>query len=186
MNIIPGKTTKQEVLTLLKGNSLIDTNSIITFGEPWNSFNDVGVFSISSNIEGNIYFVNDIVVFLGFFGDLNISFSRAIEELGEPEYIVNIPMNIPNKTNEIFALIPKNGINFAYNTHDMGIKSKSEIIPENKITRVGFFDPSYFDYLLEAGTFSEGFLDSVQTKEYMVPWTGYGDIEEKYPPANIK
>jgi hypothetical protein len=186
VNIVPGRTTKQEVITILKESSIIDSKSIVIKGESWNSFNDVVLFTtLSNNIDGEIYFVDDIAVFIGLYGDININFSNAIERLGEPEYIINIPMYNPNKSYEIFALIPKDGVNFAYNTQDKGITSKSEITQENKITRVDFFDPNFFDYLSEAGTFSEGFLDSIQTKKYMVPWSGYGELDQKYPSAAI-
>jgi hypothetical protein len=50
---------------------------------------------------------------------------------------------------------------------------------------IGFFDPMKYEALLEAGVFSMSYFDQEETLKYMRPWTGYGSIRQKYPPARI-
>ncbi len=54
-NIIPGETTKSEVVQLLMENPNVDPNSIAIKGEQWNGFSDVVFFKLLPNkIKGEI------------------------------------------------------------------------------------------------------------------------------------
>lgn len=72
-----------------------------------------------------------------------------------------------------------------YDTRYLPGSRKGELNPENKLRVIFFFDPELYDHFLEAGYFSLLYLKEEETRKYMVPWDGYGSLEEKYPPANI-
>ena len=190
-NIIPGETTKSEVVQLLMENTNVDPNSIAIKGEQWNGFSDVVFFKLLPNqIKGEIEFINDKVALINLSGNLDINFSEAIEKFGEPDYILNIPLfsgtpGFPQPSYEIQALIPNKGVNYAYNTNDSSRNNNSIIAPENKITRIDYYNISAYDQILDAGMFSEGHLNKEESIKNMIPWSGYGEIDQKYPPANI-
>jgi hypothetical protein len=191
-NIEPGKSSEQEVISILKNIPNIDASSIITHGDRWLIFDDIVYFTLhNKEIKAEVFILNSKVSMILFSGDLNISFGEAIEVFGEPKFIINVPTysgppGVPSDSYEIIALQPEQGIEVAYNTKDLPNTSKSKLKPGNNTRLITFFDPNTYDKLLEAGIFSMGFLNGSQTLKYMRPWTGYGEIEEKYPPAIIE
>jgi hypothetical protein len=190
-NIIPGKTTEEEVINNLKNNSIVDQKSITLQGGRWNTFDDA-IYSLFKNgeIKSEIYFLNGKVALMTFSGDLNTTFNQAVTAFGDPEYIINIPQwgglpGYPDPSFSITALNPSKGIKFSYDTRDVGGNIKLELTPENKITRISYFDPNKYKNILDAGMFSEGFLKDGEAEKFMVIWNGYGEIDKKYPPAII-
>jgi hypothetical protein len=190
-SIVTGKSSTEEVIGLLNNNENIDQKSIYLIEKPWNIFDEQVKFTFQEkNLSGEIYFIDDEAVLISLFGDMGLNFSKAIEILGLPKYIITIPTysGPPGSMNmnfQIFSLIPNDGIEFSYSTSDHGLKSKTELLPENNISRISFFDPNMYNNLLDAGIFSEGLLNSLETTKYLVPWSGYGEIDQKYPPAVV-
>ncbi len=191
-NIVPGKSTEQEVVGILNDNPIIDSNSLAIKGEPWNSFSDVIYFKTKPNEDiGAIYFINDKVAMITISGILKFSFEQAIDNLGEPQYIINMPTyygppGFLKISYEISALIPSEGIKFSYNTREIKGNNQSSLSPGNQISEVSFFDKNSYEYILQAGMFSEGVLNAIETEQYLIPWDGYGELEQKYPAAVIK
>jgi hypothetical protein len=195
-NIRPGETTKEEAVSLLKELPEVDSTTIALNGKPWNIFEDIIYFGFKdSEVHGRVYISNDKAVFIEIsrVGDLELdtTFGEAVNMLGEPEYIINIPISgglpLAPKTNFIIiAIQPERGFGFDYDTRYLPGYQKAELLPENKLRGITFFDPAFFDQLLEAGFFSPGHLHSNETRKYMIPWEGYGALEEKYPPASVR
>lgn len=181
--IEPGITTEVEAILILKARPDIDPNSVSTHGEPWWIFNNILYFESSSgDWEGEVYILDDKVVMQTFFGDLGINFSEAIEKIGKPEFVINIPTSLGYS---ISAFDPVIGTEFTFDTAGVPKRKRSELIPESPITMVSYFDPSRYDELLDGEMFSMGFLGKEKTFKYLHPWAGYGSIAQKYPHAII-
>lgn len=186
--IYPGRTTKDEAAYLLNTLPEVDQSSITFNGRPRDIFEDVIYFDFKKRgLGGWIHISNGKVSFIQFFseggnGVLGISFSNALKQLGEPQYILNIPTTggipgAPTTSYRIFAFHPERGISFNFDTRQQPAYRRSELRPENKLGGIAFFDPEFFEQLLDAGYFSP--------REYWTPWDGYGKITKKYPPVRI-
>jgi hypothetical protein len=124
------------------------------------------------------------IVLIVFAGKLNVRFEEAIEVLGEPKYVINIQSHI-TLSYSIESFDPEKGVAYTFNTADLSRRKKDEVSPDTPIRMISFFDPMKFDAMLEAGIFSSLKLNREDTLKYMRPWTGYGSIRQKYPPARI-
>ncbi len=191
-NIYPGKTKKSEVLNILKNLDIVDTKTISTRGEPWSIFDDVITLTLQSgNIKAEIYFNGDKVSLIGLSGKIDLDFSQAVKNFGEPIYIINTPVSggmplSPTLSFYIVAINPEKGFEYSFDTRDLPDKLKNEIKPETVLNRVSFFSVTNYEEILNAGLFSTPYLTGAETKQYMIPWIGYGVILEKYPPAIIR
>jgi len=194
-NLQPGETTKEEAVSILENLPEADQATITLRGEPWNIFEDTIYFHFNkSEIQGRANISSGKVVFIQIYGDsnrnLDITFGEAVKKLGEPEFVTNIPVSggvplAPTTSYIITAIHPERGFGFDYDTRYLPKSTKTELSPENKLRVVFFFDPDFFDQLLEAGYFSGGNKASDSSK-FMRPWDGYGILREKYPPLFIK
>ncbi len=191
-DIYPGKTTKGEVINILSKLDFVDIETIVTRGEPWSIFDDGVIATLQSGkIKTEIYFKGDQVSLIGLSGNIDMEFSQAIQNLGEPKYIINTPMSggmplAPTSSFYIVAIDPEQGYEFSFDTRDLPNKLKNEIQPETMLSRISFFDPNDYEKILNAGIFSTPYLTGEETLRFMTPWSGYGSILEKYPPAIIK
>lgn len=189
--IYPGITTEEEALLILKGLSSIDQKRISTHGSQWLIFDDIIYFhSTPKNWDGYAYILNHKVALIDFKGNLNINFNDAINENGDPRFVINIPSHngppgSPSESYSITAIDPNRGIAYTFNTAELHKAKNMELRLDTPISLIGYFDPDKYDELLEAKIFSMGFLERDETLKYLKPWTGFGLIEEKYPPAVI-
>jgi hypothetical protein len=195
-NIHLGEATKEEAVSILKTLPEVDPTTITLNGKPWNIFEDVIYFGFKdSKVVGRIYFSDGKASFIEIFHEsnreLSITFEDAVSRLGVPQYIINIPMSgglplAPTTSHIIIAVQPEQGFGFDFDTRNQPTSQKAELRPDNKLRAITFFDPEFFDQLLEAGFFSLGKLYASETRKFMTPWDGYGVLREKYPPAVIK
>lgn len=182
-NITPGVTTQDEALEILRNLPFIDKDSVSTKGFYWNSFDDTIFFrSTQQNWDGEAYVMDQKIVLIGFYGKLNVPFEEAVEMLGEPKYVIN---NRGRVSYSVRSLAPDKGIAYTFNTADLPRNERNELRPDTPIRLIEFFDPMKYDELLDAGMFSMLTLNREDTLKYMRPWTGYGSIRQKYPPARI-
>jgi hypothetical protein len=132
------------------------------------------------------------VTLLDFNGNLNINFRDVIKENGNPKFVINVPTHgggipgIPTVSYSITVLDPDKGIAYTFNTNDLPMGKHSELRPDTPISMITYFDPDSYNDLLDAKIFSMSFLGREETLKYLHPWTGFGSIEKKYPPAVIK
>lgn len=196
-NIRPGETTKEETVSRLQELREVDPTTITLNGKSWNIFEDAIYFNFKeSKLEGRVYINNGKVSVIEIFceggnKELDVTFDEAVNELGEPEYIINVSISgglplAPSTSYIVTAIQPDRGFLFDYDTRYLPKAQKAELRPENKLRVIGLFDPAFFNHLLEAGFFSLGRLDASETRKYWIPWDGYGNIAEKYPPVIIK
>jgi hypothetical protein len=191
-NITPGKSSVEETKALLGDIALVDKNSIVVRGKPWDIFDEVIYFKLRSRgITADIYFLEGKVSMIVFSGDLDITLGKVVVEYGEPEYIANVPLygGMPlagTFSYGITAFESEQGLAFAYDTRDLPKKLKTEITPDIRITLFFYFDPGVFSKLLESGLFFRLQNGGIDAQKSLMPWTGYGNIEEKYPPAVIE
>ncbi len=191
-NIYPGKSSLIDVVNIVKKLAFVNHDTISTQGEPWSIFDDaVYATSQTGKIRIEIYFLEDKVSKINFSGTINMVFSQAIEELGAPEYIINIPLSggmplDPSLSFNIIAIIPEQGIGYSFDTRNLEGNLKKDIQPESSLDKIFFFNPDDYEIILNAGLFSSPYLTGTETQKYMKPWAGYGSILEKYPPAIIQ
>ena len=191
--IYPGETTEEEVALILNSLPEVDQSSISFNGQPRDIFDDVIYFKFKkSELQGWISIFNGKASLIQIFGEGNrnigITFGEAVNKLGEPKYIINIPTSggvplSPTTSYIIIAVQPERGFDFDFDTRDLPAFRKTELRPENTLRVISFFDPEFFDQLIEAGFFSLGRLHASETRKYWIPWDGYGNIAEKYPPV---
>lgn len=178
----PGVTSKQEIIRLLNESSKIEEGTLSVKGENWNSFSDVISFNLTSGELTEIYLLADKASMISFSSDDGIiSFGEAIENFGEPEYLLEINVYSDISSTYIFAMEPSKGIRFGYDKKDIPRAWRDELRSDFMVTKLDFFDPSVYDTLLDIGMLSMG-LGRKETLQKLQPWVGYGSLEEKYHP----
>lgn len=191
-NIYPGKTEQDEVIEILNHLEFVDQKSITVRGEPWSIFNDAIYATFrSGKIKAEIYFINKKVSMMIFSGEIDLQISDAIDDFGEPKYVINIPMSggmplAPSSSFVIVAVNPEKGIEYSFDTRNLAGNLKKEIRADTLLGLISFFNPNDYEKILNDRLFSMAELSGEETIQYMKPWTGYGSILEKYPPAIIK
>ena len=184
-----GVTTANEFEAKLNNLEIVQIDSILLNKGKWSIFENQSFFQITnSNIQSTAYFIEEKIVLLDFWGDLDITFEQIMDLVGEPEYIINIPMSVgvpgfPTTSFSVNVIYPTSGILIVYNTRDLEKNKRSVISPDIQIKLLALFDPSIYDQLLEEGLLSQSMLDREETLKYMRDWKGFGDLNEKYPPA---
>jgi hypothetical protein len=122
--------------------------------------------------------MDNVVVMIGFFGDLDIEFGEAVESLGEPESLIVFQIGGPapifgTTTHTIvYAVTPTVGLSIGLDT----ISWRGEIKPKMQTGMIYYFDPDMYNTLLEVGMFSKGYLDTAGTIDITQPWTGFGSV----------
>jgi len=191
-NIVPGVTTEEEALRILRNSASIDQQSLSTTGSAWLIFDDIIRFrSAPKNWHGEAYILDQKVAKINFWGNLNLKFGDAIKVNGEPKFVINIPTyrgppGSPALGYSLIVIDPDRGIAYEFNTADLPELQRGELRPDTPIRLMTYFDPDKYDEFLEAKLFSMGFLGREGTLEYLVPWTGFGSIKSKYPPAPVQ
>lgn len=180
-NIVPGKTSRDELLAALANIDNLDQSSIVQQDYPnKKSFNHV--------IHGNLYLEPDAltrvsaclsdetVVVLSFWGDLNLTLGEAIEGFGNPEGVLIYRRGFT----VISFLYPSKGFVLRFDTTGEYWKSFDSIVPEMEIKTIDYFQPAYYHEILDLGWFSEGMWDYQESMSRMKPWRGYGEIDKYY------
>jgi hypothetical protein len=186
---LPGVTTTQELIDNIYDLSFIEKDSIITNGGPWDIFDDRVFFTYSDIVvHGVAHFNDNVLSDISFDGELGTSVGDVVDSFGEPDFVINVPVTggIPGypDTSYVLTFIYKElGISFAYGTSDLPKRWKENLEPEIPIKFINFFDPKIFDQMVESGLFGQSVLTGEQTLKYLRPWSGYGSIQDKYPPA---
>jgi hypothetical protein len=181
-SITPGKTTKQELLKILATLPFVEPESIEAVGQPWKIFNDVVNFSLTSKGNCEVYLINDIVVMIALNGNLGTTFDEGIRKLGKPQDLLVFntmgPARLAGESQHtmVFALTPEDGVSIGYDAFYIREAWKNEIRPEINLSVAYYFDPAYYERLLEAGMFSMGLADAEKTLSLMQPWPGYGEL----------
>ncbi|MCB0118177.1 MAG: hypothetical protein H6634_08095 [Anaerolineales bacterium] len=182
--IIAGKTTKDELINILKNSLDIDQKSIKITNEPWNMFDNQIYFSFHQiwtlnqkpRERGNAYLKNDKVSKLALCGEIKTTIGDIVEQAGEPKDIISGDNFYGGRTVILTNL--SIGISYSYTT-DL---DKLEITPDTQISCLEIFDPLLYDDMLEAKFFSNGYYNAEETLKAQYPWNGYGNLDEKYPP----
>lgn len=188
-NIVPGKSTEQDVLLMLPKVSNIDASSITSYnpklvrpeGNPERIYDEIihALFTSKGRQQNpiGIYVLGDVVSVLSFeLRTDDLSLSEAIEKLGEPQYVFVAPY----RENFIVGFVsPSTGTAFVYSTVGKSKRQRSEIYPEIRVGAFYFFDPETYEQFLEARFLSVGEWDAKYTSQHLVPWTGnYGDLSQ--------
>jgi len=175
-NIVPGKTTKDEVIKLL--NTLPDINKgsieTITTIEP----NDSIKWSWNpkaADYSGRIFIQDDVTFLITVAPKENrLHFEEVILKLGEPEQVLAFLEKGERVSITIFILYPTKGYGFLdyYTSSFDNTKSTIEIKPEMEVKYIWFGEVENFYLNLTNGYI--GRLTSSFVKEGVQPWNGYG------------
>lgn len=192
-NIQPGVTTLQQAYHILSELPEVDGDTVSIQREPWFIFTNIIHFEFKSrDVTGRVYIVNNLVVAIGFDGNMGITISEAFAFLGEPSYVINLPTygGPPlhgTVSSGIIIINPTVGYRISYNTRDLSLSQKlqGQIQPEIELDDIEYFSPAVYDEWIDAGYFSYLKLDGEQTREHLIPWDGYGDLALKYPQVEI-
>ena len=175
--IVPGQTLKQDTLDLLNGiktekdeiaiKEIGDAESVITL---YLHISGKMISDVQQRI--NFMVVNDLVQEIYFEGELSTDLDQAIDTLGEPEGVINLPYPV-----ELLLLYPSKGIIlFPEPFSNNSLVDRDTLKPESTILKMIFFDPANWD-----ATIGENLVERSVIDKYMVPWDEYGVIDEKYP-----
>lgn len=179
-NIILGMTSEEEMEEIISTTDYVIESSI-THAGGGSIFDNRIYFDMSSpnNSRGLItvytYIKNKNVVEMQFCGDINISIGDIVQITGNPQSVITLSYE---RGLLIGLLNSKIGIQYWY---DMGKNQESEINENSNISCITYYDQNLYDDLLASSQFSQGFYSKEETLQIMTPWSGYGDIEEKYP-----
>lgn len=190
-NIVPGISTKQDALSTLAQLAFIDQKSIYAYdpklvppkGTPIQVYDEIIDSKIAFEDQFysflSIYMLKDKVSVISFeLRIYDITLSEAITKLGEPEYIVITPY----RENLVFGFVsPSIGVAYSYTSLGQSKKTLSEVYPNAKLESIYFFDPETYEQFLESRSLTLE-RNSEETRANLVPWKGYGNIKELYPP----
>jgi hypothetical protein len=184
-----------ETSSVLNDLAIVDSNTIRE-GGPWKIYNNRLFFNITPYGKVTIYFIDNVVSEIYIEGDLGVTFEEAVENIGEPEYIISYPMlgsgfNLgPIHTDNLHWIIrairPNEGLEYGYDATDSPRRWRKEIQPETRLHWITYFAPGSFEQLADTGKFSGGLANSRTIWDGMHPWVGYGKIEELYPVSGSK
>ncbi|MFZ3070021.1 MAG: hypothetical protein WA110_02720 [Anaerolineaceae bacterium] len=131
-------------------------------GGPWKFYEDrVFLDFLEAEIDVDAHFIEDKLVKISLNWELNTTFGEIVEKVGEPDYIINVPLSGGLECLELLdklCLYPQLGLFFV-------------------------FDPGIYDQLIESGNLGQSLLYGEDIINNLRHRDGYGSIQEKYPPA---
>jgi hypothetical protein len=161
-NITPGKTNQDELARIIENMPDVNQKTIQTLG-PWNIFGIRTIIQLDSRAEVEFYSINDIVTLIAIRDEFGLTYSKAIDHFGDPDVITAARTLGPSRfllgdspVLYVSAMIPEIGIGFGFDTRDISMKSDEEIKPDSKITNFKYYNPDYFETLLDRGLFTMG------------------------------
>jgi hypothetical protein len=176
-NMIPGRTSKEQALSILSTLGEVDTNSIKNYVSP--NYYDYVQWSFkpgSGDDFGQVYFVNDIISTIIIYPNKNsLSTEKAILKLGKPEKVLAIYDAIEFKSwLSIYLMSSRDGYVLFLEKDNFNPQNQAEIKPNNPVGAVFFIDPSSFEEVLMKNQMlkikSEDLLNNTQA------WKDYGRI----------
>jgi hypothetical protein len=185
--IVPGKTSYEDALKILKSISDVNHYKIDVWGQYYIFSNGIE-FRINTGEEGYIYSLDGIVAEIGFSKSKGImSFGKFVEEFGIPEYGAQSSLLGPGFLgfgdaihDWFFAISPQKGIVCGYDTYSF--RGRDYILsPDTLITDIRFFDVNVFDVLLKEGFLIDFSFLKDYSQDNLIAWNGYGDIRVLYP-----
>jgi hypothetical protein len=176
--ITVGKTSQQELMSILVNLTIVDQDSIVIFDESDGLFDSMIFFSLYEesdgehpNVDVSVYTRDQKVVAIQFGGDLGIRFQDVIDAFGEPELVSAVWD--PRGGIDIRFLNKLQGLNFGYIAKSESARISSDV----EIIDLELFDVNIYQTLLESNWLTLGYGEFI-----LYPWSGYGKIEEHYWP----
>lgn len=181
-NIVPGKTTKEEALTILKSMNIIDQKTITTNNIISRNFKSSITWSFITNCSddhGEIYINNNLTILIIIAPKKNsVKFKDAIALYGNPEKV--FAGSIPNEPLLTYILYPEQGVVFNHDYGNVMMGEEVKIHPNDNILEAYYFPPDQFK-----SAFLESDFFPVSTENYEMTvqdWQGY----DKQLPVIIK
>ena len=183
-DVVAGKTTENELLKILENLPDVDPETIRNTNQAWNIFDDQIYFSFRQGwsfsqrpkLRGEVYITNNSVSELTLCGEINTTMGALVEAVGEPEHIISGNNFYGGRT--VILIHSKKGVSYWYTTELDNLK----ISPDTSINCIDIFDPSLYETMLDAKFFSNGYYNAEETRKVWYSWSGYGNLDEKYPP----
>ncbi len=177
-NIEPGKTNRQEALSILNSVSEINqktikikTNVYPNDGYDWDFEPGHG------DMWGRVFFEDNIVLAINFFPDNNsLPLQLAIDVLGTPENIMAVHIHEETQYLIIYFLWPSKGIVLESILHKFQSGDTLKIDSDTQIDAFWYTESQIFSQMMTSMYIAN--LDPELLKEGPHPWTGYGDITE--------
>jgi len=176
-DITPGKSTKNDVISILPKIPEVDPNSVEDTAITTGGILDYLTWRFDSSAGdsyGTIFFKNGAVSTIEISPKKGaLTLDNAIQKLGEPEFTFAYKERGEIDRMIIFLLYPTKGYVLLYNSSRFRPGSAS-IEPTHPIVYVYYFSPLLFDALVTSRPFIHD--DFVTLQQNMRPWEGYGDI----------
>ncbi len=184
--ITPGVTSKQETLDILSQLPIVEQDSLVVVGRPWQLFDDTLRFSLSPPgflsrrpaVYGEAEILDGRVAELTLCGQLRITFGDVVGRTGPPNIIITVSGGEQGGL-IVTALNPSLGLEYGYGTNYVPTDLRSELSPEIELSCLTYFDPALYDQMLDAGLFANGYAPL--PRMLLQPWAGYGSLDELYP-----
>jgi hypothetical protein len=184
--IAVGKTTKQELLSILNNISIVNQDSI-TVSESDTIFNERVFFTMGKGPQffklddggtvktdylwsGNIDILNNKVARIDFAGDLGLTIQQVVNIFGVPSYA--IPFYTHGGHIRVELINPTQGVEFGYRADGFA----SELTPDIKIDLLTIFDATLYNELLQNNMFMFGSND-----QETYTWKGFGNLSIYWP-----
>ena len=180
-NIVPGKTSEKDAIEIISNLAIVNKNSVNILNEHWNTFDSRVTFSLNGTKGiSEIYTGGGIVKSLWVCDNLNTTIGDITARIDEPEIIISGGSIAGGR--DVILINRTRGVSYFYNTDGLSKEVEFEIMPEVLVECLILFDPTFFIELMDAGMFSMGHYNAEETLRVMYPWSGYGNLDNKYPP----
>lgn len=175
--IEPGKTTKQEAVSILTKLAEVKQSSINTWSIVNSNDSVQWKFLPRTGAKyGNIFIDNNIVFGLRFSPDNTLALEEAIKHLGSPESILTLYHHEEIPFVSIFVAYPTKGIVLSLSINPYHIGEPVNITSDMNVEVVWYFNPDLYAKLMESNYIAG--VDSNILIKGSRPWPGYGNITE--------
>ncbi len=178
--IRPGQTTGIEVISTLESISYVGEIEQFWEDDPRRNAVDSIAWKFirpSNDFTGYIYLVDNKVAVMSFMTVRSGTLAQALERLGEPELMyTRYTKNATGKWLDVYMLYPRSGYLVKV---DLDLPAgpdpnpiQVELGEKSPVTRLVYFDPAQYDYLLRSRlVFPE---DKRAVEGNLQPWPGLG------------
>ncbi|MBK6792509.1 MAG: hypothetical protein IPG80_08175 [Anaerolineales bacterium] len=168
--VIPGETSKQELMTILYSIEK-NNDSIIDHDEGLGNWDDIVSIYLYSQYgqKINFFIVEDMVVEISFSHKLYITLNEVIEILGEPDWIYP---GLGHNGSILIIIYEKEAVALLHQM-ESGLFVERDLVPQSEIVEMSFFNS------IEA--IEKNVVTRDDLEKYGYRWAGYGDVDKKYP-----
>jgi len=176
--VVPGQTTRQEVLSILNALPEVDQSTIRPMSVVNGNDSYYWDFIPRTGDRWARVFINqDIVFAVNFFPDKKgLPLGTAIQYLGEPENILAIYNRAEIPFLAIYTIWQSKGIVLSSSIESYHRGERAEVNSETQVGAFWYFEPELFSELMVSMYIAD--INPDVLNQGIQPWMGYGEITQ--------